>query len=254
MPVRHDLPGVGANLQDHVDVSLRQASDVACSMTGLLWEPRRTLTGLRWLLGRRGLAATNHFEAQGYLRSRDGLALPNIQLCFIPLLVGADGRPIGRRHGYQATVMLLRPSSRGRVAIAGADPALPPRLLFNYLGDPDEVAQLVEGLQAVRRIFAQPAFRRFDAGELEPGPAARDDAALAGFVRRTAKSTHHPCGTCRMGAPDDPDAVVDPAGRVHGLEGLRVADASIMPVLTRGNINAPVLMLAEKLAAAIAGP
>jgi choline dehydrogenase len=251
--VTHALPGVGRNLQDHVDVSLRQYSVAASSMTALLWEPRRTLTGLRWVLRRDGPCATNHFEAAGYIRTCDQLSAPNIQICFIPLLVDSGGRPIGRHHGFQATVMLLQPSSRGSVTLRDGDPASPPRLLFNYLSDAKEIRQLIEGIRATRRIFSQPALRQIGRQELEPGSKAESDRELADFVLRTVKSTHHPCGTCRMGPPNDPDAVVDGLGKVHGLAGLRVVDASLMPCITSGNINAPVLMIAEKIAASITG-
>lgn len=251
--VAHALPGVGRNLQDHVDISVRQYSVATNSMTALLWEPKRTLTGLRWLLRRDGPCATNHFEVAGYIRTRESLPTPNIQICFIPLLVGSDGQPIGRNHGFQATVMLLHPSSRGRISLRDSDPASPPRVLFNYLSDADEAKQLVEGIRATRRIFSQPALRKISGKELEPGDQVESDPKLRDFVLRTAKSTHHPCGTCRMGPSDDPEAVVDGVGRVHGLAGLRVVDASVMPRITSGNINAPVLMIAEKIAASITG-
>jgi len=243
-----DSPDVGGNLQDHVDVSVVNACVRPVSGNTHLAPWRRPFIGLQWLFAHAGPAATNHFEAAGYVRTRDDLERPNIQLFFIPLAVRPDSRPVGDGHGYQATVMLLRPRSRGRITLASADPTAAPLMRFNYLKEPSDAEELAEGVAAMRRVFASPAFDPYRGAELQPGSEVTD---LADFVRRTMKSTHHPCGTCRMGMDDG--APVDAEGRVRGVEGLRVVDASVMPQITGGNINAPVIMLAEKLSDAILG-
>ena len=246
-----DNGAVGANLQDHVDVSVSSTCSKPVTITPGLREPWKTLIGIRWLLGKNGPGATNHFEAAGYLRTRAGLKIPNIQLCFVPLLVSPDGKPRLRAHGYQATVMLLRPKSRGSVTLRSADPVEPPHIRYNYLQEPSDIRELREGIAACRHIFAQAAFDPYRGREVLPGEQITSDIEINDFIRDTLKSTHHPSCTCRMGS--DSDAVVDEQGRVHGTTGLRVVDASILPSITSGNINAPTLMLAEKIADVILG-
>jgi len=228
-----------------------QAATAPVTGTLALRLHHKALIGLEWLIFKTGAGATNHFEVAGYVRTRPELRQPNIQICFIPLLVHADGSRTGYPHGYQASVMVLRPRSRGRLTLAGPDPNLPPRLSFHYLSEPEDIAELREGVRTLRRIFAQPALTPFRGEEVAPGSGVRSDADLDVFIRATAKSTHHPCGTCRMGI--DANSVVDGEGRVHGIHGLRVIDASIMPRITSGNINAPVLMIAEKIADCVRG-
>jgi choline dehydrogenase len=242
--VKVDRPAVGRNLQDHVDVTVRQSCPLPITESMALRPDQKALIGLQWILFKTGRGATNHFEVGGYVETRQDLDRPNIQLCFMPLLVSYDGAPaLSYQHGYQVSVMLLQPSSRGAVELASPDPLVAPKLTFNYLSEEDEVVQLAEGIQAVREILSHPAMERFRGTELAP---AVGSAELVGkFIRATAKSTHHPGGTCRMGV--DGDAVVDPQGRVRGVRGLRVADASIFPKITSGNINAPTVMLAEKI-------
>jgi choline dehydrogenase len=238
-----DLPGVGGNLQDHVDVGLKQLCTQPISASPLLRPHRKLLIGLQWLLFKNGPGISNQFELAGYIRTRAALSRPNIQLCFIPMLVDYDGSAVSSEHGFQATVMQLQPGSRGRVSLASADPTAPPRLHFNYLTESADLFDLREGLLALRDIIGQPAMAACRGAEIAPGGAAGDD--LMGYIRTTAKSTHHPCGSCRMGS--DVAAVVDGEGRVHSLERLRVVDASIMPTIPSGNINAPTIMLAEKI-------
>ncbi len=251
IPIVADLPGVGGDLQDHVDVSLKQFCPRPITNSPLLTWHRKALIGLEWLLLKTGPGATNQFEAAGYIRTRPDLTQPNIQLCFIPMLVHYDGSAASTHHGFQVTVMQLQPKSRGRLSLAAADPRAAPLLRFNYLTDPADVADLREGLQALRQIIAKPAMAAYRGAELAPGEGATADANLNDYIRRTGKSTHHPACTCRMGS--DEGAVVDPEGRVRGVRGLRVIDASIMPSIPSGNINAPTIMIAEKLADAVRG-
>lgn len=238
---------VGMNLVDHVDVTVRQSCPVPVTESMALRPFQKMLIGMQWLLFKSGRGATNHFEVNGYIATRAEEGLPDIQLCFMPLLVAYDGAPTLKfQHGYQVSVMLMRPASRGHMELSGADPNLHPRLMFNYLSSEDDVARLRDGIRAARNILRQPGMAAFRGPELSPGENLTDDRAIEAFIRRTAKSTHHPCGTCRMGT--DAGSVVDNAGRVRGVRRLRVVDASIMPTITRGNINAPTMMIAEKIA------
>ncbi|HVY98091.1 MAG TPA: choline dehydrogenase [Dongiaceae bacterium] len=246
-----DRPAVGRDLQDHVDVSFKQIAMEPVTVSPELRLRNKARAFLRWWLFKTGPVATNHFEVAGYIRSSAAADRPDVQICFIPLLVDVHGKPVGAGHGYQMTIMGLRPASRGAVTLTSADPAAAPGILFNYLSREEDIAPLRDGIRRVREIVEQPAFASLKGQELEPGEALQSDRELDGFIRQTAKSTHHPCGTCRMGA--DAGSVVDPQARVRGVAGLRVVDASIMPRITSGNINAPVFMLAEKLADAIRG-
>jgi len=241
-----DLPGVGQNLQDHADVSLTMSCVVPISATHLLAPHRKLLLGLRWLLTRGGPGATNHFEVAAYVRTSQGLDRPDVQYCFIPMLTSTDGTRMGDGHGYQVAVMLLQPKSRGAVTLKDGNPLSAPLIHFNYLKEPDDIRSLRGGLVTLRRILAQSPMASVSGAELSPGNSATSDADLDRYIRATAKSTHHPCGTCRMGGDDQ--SVVDGWGKVHGLAGLHVADASIMPTITAGNINAPTMMIAEKIA------
>ena len=245
-PVLH-LPAVGRHMADHVDVSIKQTIRQPISSTPLMYGLRKIGVGLRWLLRHDGPGATNHFEVAGYIRSRAEESQPDLQLCFAPLLASYDGTRFDDPHGYMLSIMLLRPQSEGSLTLRSADPTAAPRLAFNYLTEEDDIHRLRDGVRAARQIFARPALADLNGREILPGSEYESDAMLDSFIRATAKSTHHPCGTCRMSALPE-DSVVDPAGRVHGTEGLRVIDASIMPSITSGNINAPTLMLAAKLA------
>ena len=246
-----DAPGVGANLQDHLELYIQQACTRPVTLhaaTGLL---QRALIGIRWIAFKSGLGATNHFEAGGFVRSRPDVQWPDIQYHFLPLAASYDMQERSRCHGYQAHVGPMRSKSRGTVRLASADPAEPPRIRFNYMSHPDDWADMRAAVRLTREIFAQSAFEPYRGEELAPGAAVQSDAEIDAFVRETVQSAYHPCGTCRMGT--DPEAVVDPQTRVRGIEGLRVVDSSLMPTVTTGNLNAPTIMIAEKAADAIRG-
>ncbi|MCY4003035.1 MAG: choline dehydrogenase [Rhodospirillales bacterium] len=249
--VIHDLPGVGENLQDHLELYIQQACTRPVTLytaTGLL---RKALIGIRWAACRSGLGATNHFEAGGFIRSRPGVRWPDIQYHFLPLAASYDMKEQVRCHGYQAHAGPMRSNSRGSVRLASADPAEPPRIRFNYMSHADDWADMRACVRLTREIFAQPAFDPYRGEELAPGASIQSDAEIDAFVRDTVQSAYHPCGTCKMGT--DAMAVIDPQNRVHGMDGLRVVDSSIMPAITTGNLNAPTIMIAEKAADAIRG-
>jgi choline dehydrogenase len=245
--------GVGRNLQDHptVFVSARNPSgeSYALSMRSL---PRIVASPLRYLFGRQGMLASNAAEAGGFLRSLPGLARPDVQMTF---LVGLKGtaRTIPREHGYLALVQLLRPVTRGHILLASPRAQDRPVMHPAFLDDRADVATLVRGLREARRIFAAPALARFSGGEIEPGAQAETDAQLEAAVRAQVTTAYHPVGTCKMGPASDPLAVVDAQLRVHGIEGLRVADASIMPNIVGGNTSAPSTMIGERAADFILG-
>ena len=249
--VVHDLPGVGGNLQDHLELYVQQECTQPITLhsaTGLL---QKALIGARWVLFRSGLGATNHFEAGGFIRSRPGVRWPDIQYHFLPLAASYDMSERVRCHGYQAHAGPMRSKSRGEVRLASADPLEPPRVRFDYMSHPDDWAEMRACVRLTREIFAQPAFDPYRGKELAPGEAVRSDEEIHAFVRETVQSAYHPCGTCRMGT--DAMAVVDPELRLRGMDGLRVVDSSVMPVIATGNLNAPTIMIAEKAADAIRG-
>ncbi len=251
IPVVVDLPGVGENLQDHLEVYVQHACTRPVSMTWALERWRRPWIGLQWLL-RRGPGATNHFEAGGFVRSNDAAEQPNVMFHFLPLAVRYDGTRPARGHGYQVHVGPMLSDVRGSVRIRSADPGDPPELRFDYLSTAQDRRDWVEAVRCARHILGQPAFRELDAGELSPGPAVQDDAAILDWVARDAETALHPSCTCRMGTAEG--AVTDPDGLgVHGVAGLRVVDASVMPSITNANIYAPVVMIAEKAADRILG-
>ena len=244
-------PGVGENLQDHIDAGVKVTCVQPVSDTPCLRLHRKALIGLRWLLFKTGPGATNHFEVGGCVRRRPDLAQPDFAIWFIPLLVNSDGSRLPHPHGYQATAVLLRPKSRGYVRLRSKDAREGPGIFCNYLSEPDDRHELREGVRALRDILAKPAFDAFRGTEIAPGEGAQSDDALDAHIRATAKSTHHLSCTCPMGAGDD--SVVDEEGRVHEVEGLRVVDASVMPDIVSAPLNATTIMIAEKLADRIAG-
>ena len=249
--VVHDLPGVGANLQDHLELYIQQVCTrpiTLYSATGLL---SKALIGMRWIAFKSGLGATNHFESGGFIRSQPGVRWPDIQYHFLPMAASYDMQERVRCHGYQAHAGPMRSKSHGTVRLASADPLEPPQVRFNYMSDPDDWIEMRACVRLTREIFAQPAFDPYRGEELAPGAAVQSDDEIDAFVRETVESAYHPCGTCKMGT--DAMAVVDPQNRVHGMEGLRVVDSSIMPAITTGNLNAPTVMIAEKAADAIRG-
>jgi choline dehydrogenase len=250
--VRHDLPGVGENLQDHLEVYVQHGSRQPVSVAPALKLRNRPMVGARWLFLRSGPGATNHFEGGGFARSNDEVAYPNLMFHFLPIAIRYDGSAPAGGHGYQVHIGPMNSDARGSVTIASADPAVHPQLRFNYLSTEQDRREWVEAIRVARTILAQPAMAPFNAGELSPGPAVQADEEILDWVRRDGETALHPSCTCAMGT--GPRSVTDPASmRVHGLDGLRVVDASAMPYITNGNIYAPVMMMAEKAADLILG-
>jgi choline dehydrogenase len=251
--VVHDLPGVGENLQDHLEFYFQQActqSITLYSVQGLL---AKAAIGARWLLRHDGLGATNHFETCGFIRSRAGERYPDIQYHFLPIAVSYDGKSLASEHGIQAHVGPMRSKSRGHVRLASPDPLAAPRITFNYMSHEDDWRDMRACVRLTREIFAQAAFAPYRGREIQPGADVVSDEAIDEFVREKVESAYHPCGTCRMGAADDPRSVVTPDARVIGVDGLRVVDSSIIPEITNGNLNAPTIMIGEKAADMILG-
>jgi len=245
--VRHALPGVGRNLQDHLDI----CTLVACREPVSYDHLNEALAGIRYLLTRGGPVSSNIAEAGGFVVSR--LARddrPDIQMHFVPAFLDDHGRNTLPGHGMTIHSCPLRPASRGEIRLSSADPAAPPRIFANYISMEYDRSMMVECAKLARRIFAQPAFNRYRGDEVFPGAQAQSDEELLEFVRRKAETIYHPVGTCRMGADDM--AVVDPQLKVHGMDNLYVADASVMPELVSGNTNAPTIMIAEKFASSLA--
>jgi choline dehydrogenase len=247
------VPGVGENLQDHIETYVQHA----CTQPITLYATQNLLAmgriGLEWLLFRTGLGATNHFEAGGFIRSAAGVRHPDLQYHFLPIAITYDGKEKVEQHGFQAHVGPMRPTSTGWVRLKSSDPREPPRIQFNYLATAGDRREFRDGVRLTREIFAQKAFDPFRGAELSPGAQVTSDAAIDAHLRRKAESAYHPSCSCRMGADDDPRAVVDGNLRVRGVEGLRVVDASVMPAVVSGNLNAPTIMIAEKAADIVLG-
>jgi choline dehydrogenase len=247
-----DLPGVGANLQDHLEVYVQYGCKQPVSVAPALKMRNRPVVGAKWLFGRTGPGATNHFEGGGFARSNDLVEYPNLMFHFLPIAVRYDGSQPAGGHGYQVHIGPMYSDSRGTVRIKSADPFVKPALVFNYLSTETDRREWVEAIGVARKILTQPAFDEFSAGELSPGPSVSTDEEVLAWVARDAETALHPSCTCRMGVDDM--SVVDPSSmRVRGLDGLRVVDASVMPYVTNGNIYAPVMMTAEKSADLILG-
>lgn len=251
--VRHALPGVGENLNDHPDLVIQHVCKQPVSLYPVTRAPRSWLAGVEWMLKGSGPAATNHFEAGGFITSRPELEHPDIQFTFMPLAVVPGGIDVLAEHAFQVHIDLMRPRSRGHVRALNSDPFQAPEILFNYLDDPQDLADLRAGVHLLRDVLSRPALAPFAGAELFPGPVVRTDEEIDRWIRQTLETCYHPVGTCRMGAADDPGAVVDPECRVRGLEGLRVVDASIMPAIVSANTNAATIMIAEKAADIIRG-
>lgn len=249
--VKVDLPGVGQNLQDHLEVYIQHS----CTRPVSIYPATKPLTklkvGLQWLLTRRGWGASNQFESGGFIRSRAGVEYPDLEYHFLPIAINYDGRSPAGGHGFQAHTGPMRPTSSGSVELRSADPRDSPRILFNYAATEEDRQVMRAGIRLTREIFAQSAFDDVRGSELAPGPRAESDEDLDAFVRAKGESAYHPSCTCKMG--NDDRSVVGADARVHGVEGLRVVDASIMPNIVNGNLNAPVIMMAEKLADIIRG-
>lgn len=250
--VQH-LPGVGENLQDHLEFYFQVASKEPVTLYSSINNVSRALIGARWLLRKDGLGATNHFETCGFIRSRPGISYPDIQYHFLPMAVAYDGSSLAQEHGFQAHVGPMRSKSRGWVRLRSREPLDKPRILFNYMSDEEDWVEMRACVRLTREIFAQRAFDRYRGRELQPGDAVQSDAQIDAFISEKAESAYHPSCSCTMGAQEDPRAVVDPETRVRGMQNLRVVDSSIMPSVTTGNLNAPTIMLAEKAADHILG-
>ena len=246
-------PGVGKNLQDHLEVYIQQKSTQPITLNSKLNVFSKALIGAEWLFFKTGLGATNHFESCAFVRSAPGVDYPDIQFHFIPAAVRYDGKQAVPGHGFQAHVGPMRSKSRGEVTLRSADPNDNPRILFNYMSHPDDWKEFRHCVRLTREIFGQAAFDPYRGEEIAPGKHVVTDKQLDGFLREHVESAYHPCGSARMGSIKDPLAVVDPECRVIGVEGLRVADSSIFPLVTNGNLNAPSIMTGEKAADHILG-
>jgi choline dehydrogenase-like flavoprotein len=256
--VRHCLPGVGRNLQDHLDVLIiHQCLLPVSSGISVATLPLQVRHVIDYLRSRRGGLTTNGAEAGGFIRSTPDAAIPDLQFHFTPAHLVDHARNLRSAaatlfgHGYSLHVCKLRPLSRGHVALKSADPAADPLIDPNYLSDPEDMATMVGGVKAARRVLAAHAFDPYRGPEMQPGAQVRSDDEIGRFIRARAETIYHPVGTCKMGRDDM--SVVDDMLRVHGLEGLRVVDASVMPALVGGNTNAPTVMIAEKAADLIMG-
>ena len=247
VPVRHELAGVGENLQDHLQVRFVYRCTTRDSLNDVwhsTWLQFRA--GLEYALKRTGILTIGAGAVGAFARSRPDVELPDIQFHFLPLSADRPGQGLHTFSGVTATVCQLRPESRGTLWAAGADPAAPPRIVSNYLAAEADRRVLLDGMKLIRRTTSQPAFAKFVVREHLPGPETASDEALMAYARAYATTVFHPCGTCKMGS--DAKAVVDARLKVHGISGLRVADASIMPTMTSGNTNAPTIMIGEKAA------
>jgi choline dehydrogenase len=253
IPVVHDLPGVGENLQDHLELYFQVACTQPITLYSSMGLFARALIGARWLLFKNGLGATNHFETGGFIKSQPDVPYPDIQFHFLPLAVTYDGSSMAQEHGFQAHVGPMRSKSRGWVRLASADPFEKPRIRFNYLSHPDDVTEFRACVRLTREVFAQKAFVPYRGREIQPGADCVTDGQIDAFVRAKVESAYHPSCSNKMGSRGDPMAVVDPEARVIGLEALRVVDSSIMPSITTGNLNAPTIMVAEKAADLVLG-
>jgi choline dehydrogenase len=251
--IRADRPGVGENLQDHLEFYFQVAATQPITLYSALNPLAKAMIGVRWLLFHDGLGATNHFESCGFIRSRAGVRYPDIQYHFLPLAMNYDGSAPVCGHGFQAHVGPMRSQSRGNIRLRSPDPMAQPVIRFNYMSTPQDWEEMRACVRLTREIFAQPAFAPYRGEELQPGVNVSTDEAIDAFIRAKVESAYHPCGTCRMGSPGDPLAVVDSETRVIGIDGLRVVDSSIMPSITTGNLNAPTIMIGEKASDHILG-
>jgi choline dehydrogenase len=248
-----DRQGVGANLQDHLELYIQQASLKPITLYKHYNLIGKAMVGLQWLLFKSGLGASNQFESAAFLRSRPGVEYPDIQYHFLPMAVRYDGKAAAEGHGFQAHVGPMRSPSRGSVTLRSAEPKENPVIRFNYMSHEQDWIDFRHCIRLTREIFSQPAFADYAGREIQPGVHAQSDDELDAFVRDHAESAYHPCGTCRIGRADDPHAVVDPECRVIGVDRLRIADSSIFPRITNGNLNAPSIMVGEKASDHILG-
>ena len=249
--VKSALRGVGENLQDHLETYVQYACKEPITLYSAMNPLVKAKIGLEWMLFGTGLGATNHFESGGFIRSEAGVKHPDLQYHFLPMAVRYDGKAPATGHGFQAHVGPMRPTSRGHVRLRTTNPWDAPPLLFNYMSTAQDRKEMRAAIRLTREVFAQAAFDKFRGEELSPGPGVQTDAEIDAHIRANAETAYHPSCTCRMGT--DEMAVTDTAGRVHGVQNLRVVDASIMPDVVSGNLNVPTIMMAEKMADAIRG-
>ncbi|WP_166418378.1 choline dehydrogenase [Cochlodiniinecator piscidefendens] len=248
-----DRPGVGKNLQDHLELYLQMASKKPITLYKHWNLVSKAVIGAQWLFTKKGLGASNQFESAAFIRSKAGVEYPDIQYHFLPIAVRYDGKVAAEGHGFQAHVGPMRSPSRGEVTLASADPKDAPNIQFNYMSTEQDWEDFRTCIRLTREIFAQDAFKPYVKHEIQPGDAVQSDDELNGFIKEHVESAYHPSCSCKMGATDDPMAVVDPECRVIGVEGLRVADSSIFPRITNGNLNGPSIMTGEKAADHILG-
>ena len=253
IPVMVDRKGVGQNLQDHLELYIQMAASQPVSLYKYWNLFGKAWVGLQWLLNKSGPGASNQFESAAFIRSRAGVEYPDIQYHFLPIAVRYDGQAAAEGHGFQAHVGPMRSPSRGSVTLRSSDPAEAPKILFNYMSHEKDWEDFRRCIRLTREIFAQEAFAPFVRHEIQPGADVQSDEALNAFIKDHVESAYHPCGTCKMGAVNDPMAVVDPECRVIGVSGLRVADSSIFPQITNGNLNGPSIMVGEKASDHILG-
>jgi len=249
--VKHHLPGVGQNLQDHLEFYFQYKCKQPITLNGKLGLFSKGLIGAKWLLTRKGLGSTNHFESCAFIRSKPGVEWPDIQYHFLPAAMRYDGRSAFAGHGFQVHVGHNKPKSRGSVTIASADPTQPPKIVFNYLEHQDDIEGFRACVRLTREIIEQPAFNQFRGEEIQPGQQVQTDEQIDAFVRQAVESAYHPSCSCKMG--EDDMAVVNSNTQVHGIQSLRVVDSSIFPTIPNGNLNAPTIMVAEKAAEIILG-
>ena len=249
--VQHDLPGVGKNLQDHLEFYFQYKCKQPITLNGKLDWLSKGLIGARWILNKTGLGASNHFESCAFIRSKAGIEWPDIQYHFLPAAIRYDGKSAFDGHGFQVHVGHNKPKSRGAVNIQTNNPNDPPKIQFNYLQHPEDIAGFRACVRLTREIISQAAFDEYRNGEIQPGEHIQTDAQIDQFVREAAESAYHPSCSCKMG--EDDMAVVNSQTQVHGIQGLRVVDSSIFPTIPNGNLNAPTIMVAEKAADMILG-
>jgi choline dehydrogenase len=253
LPVNHVLPGVGENLHDHLEIYFQMESKRPVTLYSSLNLYSKAMIGLEWLSFKTGLGTTNHFEACGFIRSKAGIEYPDIEYHFLPAAMRYDGKVAFKGHGFQVHVGPMRSKSRGHVHVRNSDPKAPPKILFNYMSHPDDWEEFRACIRLTRELFQQPAMLKYAGREIQPGSNVQSDAEIDAFIRQHCESAYHPCGSCKMGSAKDVTAVVDHECRVIGIDGLRVADSSIIPQVTNGNLNAPTLMIGEKASDHILG-
>lgn len=245
---QHELPGVGENLQDHLEFYFQYQCKKPLTLNSKLGPLSKLAIGVRWILFKTGLGATNHFESCGFIRSKEGVEWPDLQYHFLPAAIRYDGKSAFEGHGFQLHIGHNKPKSRGWVKVKSSDPFTSPQIQFNYLQHQDDIEAFRACVRLSREIIAQPAMDEYRGQEIQPGKDIVTDKQIDAFVRDAVESAYHPCGSCRMGAEDDDMAVIDSQMRVRGLQGLRVIDSSVFPTIPNGNLNAPTIMVAERAA------